>query len=97
MKEYLSRVIDLQAARIGYDFEQKIEKSKLAFRWEMLQRIDATLEGIGSAIAQGMARRSTNEREVQERTESLMALKSRYSELEGRIKAVREHASDVRR
>ncbi len=74
MNEYLKRVIDMQAARIGYDFEQKIEKSKLSFRWEMLQRIKATLEGISAAIEKGVSSRSTSKDEVQKRTLTMLEL-----------------------
>jgi len=67
MKEYLHRVIDVQTARVGYDFEQRLEKSKLDFRWEMRQRIEATIEGIGAAIEKGISQKSKGEKEATER------------------------------
>jgi len=63
MKDYLIRVVDLQIGRIGYDFEKRLDKSKLDFRWEMLQRIEATIEGIGNAVEKGIAQRTKGERE----------------------------------
>lgn len=95
MKEYLKRVIDMQAARIGYDFEQKIEKSKLSFRWEMLQRINATLDGISTAIEKGMTRRSVSEQEAQERSQDLIALKARYTAIEDLVVSVRKQAGNA--
>jgi hypothetical protein len=64
MKEYLNRVITMQLARIGCDFEERLVKSKLDFRWEMLERIKATIEGIGAAIDKGMSQRSKSERDA---------------------------------
>lgn len=67
MKEYLQRVITMQLCRIGSDFEERLDKSKLDFRWEMLQRIEATIEGISAAIEKGIAQRSRSEIEAAER------------------------------
>ncbi len=33
-----------------YNFAERLDKSKLEFRWEMLQKIEATIEGIETAI-----------------------------------------------
>lgn len=67
MKEYLLQVIDIQSGRVRYDFAERLDKSKLEFRWEMLQRIDATIEGIETAIKKGVEQRSKGEKEVEER------------------------------
>jgi len=66
VNEYLQRVIDLHAANAGNDFESRLDRSKLMFRWEMFQRIDATLEGISKAIEKGMNLKSKGERAVDE-------------------------------
>lgn len=79
-KEYLVRIIDLQLARAGNDFEERTNKSKLAFRWEMLQRIEATLEGITTAVQKALSLREQSSQEVQKRkseiTKSLQKLNS---------------------
>lgn len=67
MREYLLQVIDIQSGRVRYDFAERLDKSKLEFRWEMLQRIDATIEGIETAIKKGVEQRSKGEKEVEER------------------------------
>ncbi len=72
MNEYLYRVFDLHAARIGNDFERRLDKGKLDFRWEMFQRIEATLDGISRAIETGLARKSTGEKAVEERKAQLL-------------------------
>ncbi len=66
MKEYLQGVIDRQSARIGSDFEERLDKSKLAFRWEMLQRIEATMEGISKAVEKGLSLKSRSEKEIKD-------------------------------
>ena len=67
MKEYCQRVITTQLCRLGSDFEERLDKSKLDFRWEMLKRIEATIEGISAAIDKGLSERSAGEREVDKR------------------------------
>ena len=64
MKEYLCRVTDLHTARVGYDFEKRLDKGKLDFRWEMLRRIEETIEGISTAIEKGITQRSGGEKEA---------------------------------
>lgn len=66
MREYMLEVIDMQSGRVRYDFAERLDKSKLDFRWEMLQRIEATIEGISTAIEKGMSQRSKGEKEVEE-------------------------------
>lgn len=53
--------------RVESNNSERLDKGKLDFRWEMLQRIEATIEGISSAIEKGMAQRSKGEKEVEER------------------------------
>jgi GTP-binding protein EngB required for normal cell division len=85
MKEYLQRVIDLQAARAGNDFELRLDKSKLAFRWEMFRRIEATLEGISKAIEKGMGQKSKGEEAVEEQKAILIRTDKKMSELKGKL------------
>ncbi|MGO9612328.1 MAG: dynamin family protein [Dissulfurispiraceae bacterium] len=73
MKEFLHQVINMQSGRIHYDFAERLDKSKLDFRWEMLQRIEATIEGIGTAIDKGISERGMSEKGVQERTRIVLA------------------------
>ncbi len=80
VKEYLNRVIHLQAAKIGCDFEERLNKSKLDFRWEMFQRIDATLDGISKAIEQGLQRKSEGEHAAEERKIALSKIEQKMDE-----------------
>jgi hypothetical protein len=90
MKEYLNRVITIQLCRIGSDFEQRLTKSKLDFRWEMLQRIEATIEGIGAAIKKGMSQRSKSEKEATERKNEVSDILTRLDNIKDRLVKLRE-------
>lgn len=90
MKEYLHRVITMQLARIGSDFEERLDKSKLDFRWEMLQRIEATIEGISAAIEKGMAQRSRSEKEATGRKEQVAEILGLIDAIKDRLVKLRE-------
>lgn len=84
MHEYLFRVLELQTARVGYDFEKRLDKSKLEFRWAMLQKIEATIEGIEKAVEKGMTLRSKGSenldqrgREIEADLQTLAAIRAR--------------------
>lgn len=51
--KYGHDIADTQAGRVRYDFAQRLDKSMRNFKVAMLGRIDATLEGIETAIKKG--------------------------------------------
>ncbi|MDA8087808.1 MAG: dynamin family protein [Nitrospiraceae bacterium] len=85
MKEYLSQVIDIQSGRAHHDFSERLDKSKLDFRWEMLRRIEATMEGISTAIQTGMSRRSKGEEEVGRRKEAISLISGKLENINRRL------------
>lgn len=85
VQDYLVRVIDIQLGRSGSDFEERIEKSKLDFRWEMLQNIEATIEGIGAAVVKGMSQRAKGEKEVEERKKELLKTSQKLDKIRDRL------------
>ncbi|MDA8157220.1 MAG: dynamin family protein [Actinomycetota bacterium] len=89
MKEYLSQVIDIQSGRAHHDFSERLDKSKLDFRWEMLRRIEATMEGISAAIQTGMNRRSKGEEEVGRRKEDISLISGKLNELGGKLASIK--------
>jgi GTPase SAR1 family protein len=95
MKEYLQRVVTMQAARAGNDFEERLDKSKLDFRWEMFEKIDATIEGISNAIEKGMTQRSKGAQEVGARERTLSETMSKLDEIKNRLTRIRTRAGDV--
>jgi hypothetical protein len=97
MQEYLQRVMTMQAARSGTDFEERLDKSKLDFRWEMFQKIDETIEGVASAIEKGMTQRSKGAQEVEAKKLALSYTTRKLDEVKSRlvrIKAVAEGANE---
>jgi len=90
MNDYLNRVITMQLARIGTDFEGRLEKSKLDFRWEMLQRIEATIDGIGAAIEKGISQRSKGEKEADERRNEVSNTLVRLERIKDGLTKLRE-------
>ena len=97
MQDYLVRAIDLQLGRSGNDFEERIQKSKLDFRWEMLQRIEATIEGIGTAVEKGMTQRSKSEEEVERRSEELRESLLALDEMRDRLTNIKNHAEGTKK
>ncbi len=89
MKEYLQRVVTMQAARAGNDFEERLDKSKLAFRWEIFQKIDTTIEGIASAIEKGMVQRSKGAHDVEVRKQMLAETTGKLDEIKSRLARIK--------
>jgi len=89
-REFLHEMIDKQGGRIRFDFIERLQKSKLDFRWKMLQRIEATIEGISSAINKGISERSKGETMVNERKKWCLEMIRRINVLRDRIKAIQE-------
>jgi GTP-binding protein EngB required for normal cell division len=93
MKEYLHRVIDLHTAKVGYDFEKKLDKGKLDFRWEMRRRIEATIEGIRTAINKGMTQRSGGEKDATERKTQVSQILAGLDGVKARLVQVQQKVS----
>ena len=92
MQDYLVRVVDMQLGRSGNDFEARIQKSKLDFRWEMRQRIEATIEGIGTAVEKGMMQRSKSEEEIGKRNRELAETLQTLDEMKDRLTNIKNYA-----
>jgi GTPase SAR1 family protein len=93
MKEYLQRVVDLHYAKAGCDFEERLDKSKLTFRWEMFQRIEATIEGISKAIEKGVNQKSKGEKAVEERKASLLETEKKLNEIKINLERIKHRVS----
>lgn len=92
MKEYLNKAVSMQCGRIGYDFERRLDKSRLDFRWEMLRRIDATIEGISTAIEKGMTQRAKGEQDVSKRKEELDKTAKKQSQIKAGLMRIKTAA-----
>jgi len=88
--EYLQRVIDLHSSKACCEFEERLDRSKLTFRWEMFQRIDATLEGISKAIEKGMSQKSKGEEAVEEHKAVIIKAAERMDEVQQKLIQVQQ-------
>ncbi|NWG31527.1 MAG: dynamin family protein [Rhodocyclaceae bacterium] len=87
-------LVETQAGRVRYDFDERLKKSVMAFRSEMLARMEATSAGIERAIEQGVMLRRGGEAEVSERRRVLEQTLTRIGELERRC-ALQGEAADT--
>jgi hypothetical protein len=94
MKEYLHEMIETQSGRVRFDFAERLDKSKLDFRWEMFERIEATIKGISSAIEKGMNQKSKGEKAVGERKAILLETQERMDVIRDKLVTLREQVSD---
>jgi GTP-binding protein EngB required for normal cell division len=78
---------DRQAGRLRHDFEERIKESVRDFRRDMLERIEATLAGIETAIGQGRALRQRGEHETTARQRQLAEALAHIAALEARLGA----------
>jgi hypothetical protein len=53
-QRYGRELTDTQAGQVRYDFAQRLDKSMRDFKVAMLERIDATLDGIATAVKKGV-------------------------------------------
>lgn len=93
IKEYMFEMIETQGGRVRYDFTERLDKGKLDFRWEMLQRIEATIEGISTAIDKGMSQKSKGEKAVEERKEGLLENEHKMNEIREKLIKIRQQVS----
>jgi hypothetical protein len=94
------QMIDMLAGRMRYDFRERINRSALEFRREMLQKLDATIVGLGSAIEKGMLQGSEGEQEARARQAMLIEEATRLEGIGGelvRIRASLQTDEDARR
>jgi septin family protein len=88
MKKYLLEMIERQSGRIRWDFVDRLQKSRLEFRWQMLGRIDETIKGIREAIHRGIEYRRKSQKElirrqkeIEEELDKLYNVKNRIVEI----------------
>ena len=85
------QMIDMQAGRLRYDFRERITRSTLEFRREMLQRLDATIGGLGSAIEKGMLQSSEGEQEARTRQAVVIVEAAKLEEIITELGCIRKN------
>ncbi len=95
-KDYLIRAVDLQLGRAGNDFEERIQKSKINFRWEMLQRIEATIEGISIAVQKGLAQQDKSTEDIQKTSVEITKYLQGLNKLKNELVEIKTVAEAIR-
>jgi predicted GTPase len=79
-------LVETQAGRVRHSFEERLKESMLAFRREMLARMEATVAGIEGAIASGVELRRRGEAGVASRHEVLASSLRQIERLQARLR-----------
>lgn len=85
LKKKLSEIIDRNCGRVRSDFAKRLQDSFLQFRWDLGLKLDATKEGIVSAIAKTIEMKRRSEKEVEERKNELLAQKENLSKIKNNL------------
>jgi GTPase SAR1 family protein len=93
MKEFMFEMIDTQGGRVRFDFTERLDKSKLDFRWEMFERIQATIEGISNAIEKGMSQKLKGEEAVEEQKAFILEKGKRMNEIKDNLIKIGQQVS----
>ena len=78
--------IDAQAGRIRYDFDERLKKNTREFRGELVERIDATILGIATAIEHAIAMRARGEMDAHKIQSELTQTRMRLTSVELRLR-----------
>jgi GTP-binding protein EngB required for normal cell division len=78
-------LVDMQAGRIRYDIEERLNKSLREFCRRLLARIEATITGIETAVESGLALRRSGETEAAGRRMDLLRSIDKMAAIEFRI------------
>ncbi len=87
-QSYGRELTDTQAGRVRYDFAQRLDKSMRDFKVAMLERLDATLEGIAIAVKKGVKTGAENAAQADDRTHDLAEELERLANLAARLQTL---------
>jgi len=87
-QRYGRELTDTQAGRVRYDFAQRLDKSMRDFKVAMLARIDATLEGIATAVKKGVETGAESTAQATVRARELAADMEHLNKLAARLQAL---------
>ncbi len=90
-KRHMLELIEMQAGRMRHDFIARLDESKQKFRREMGRKMQSTLEGIGTAMENGMKQRAQGEKELLQRQAVLSQELPEMDELTERLLSIKEN------
>lgn len=94
-KSYITSAVDMQAGNLRYDFAERLNKSKIKFKWEMVDKISATIDGIEKAIKKGLESKNKSEVEINKRETELISIREKITEYKSRLHSFQNSTSQV--
>lgn len=77
-----------QSGRVRYDFQQRLERSTLAFETTMLTNVATVLEGLDRALREGTARQQSGEAKAGARRQSIQASLRRLEQARAHVEGI---------
>ncbi len=87
LKKKLPEIIDRNCGRVRADFAKRLQDSFLKFRWDLGLKLEATRDGIESAIQKTIEMKRRSEEEVEIKSAQLRAQRSLLSEIKADLLA----------
>lgn len=87
-QKYGRELVDTQAGRVRYDFAQRLDKSMRDFSAAMLERIDATLASIETAVKKGMEASTETASGAEDRARELSGALARLDSLAAQLQTL---------
>lgn len=94
-KRRMLEMIEMQAGRMRHDFTERLQESKRQFQQTMRRKMEATLNGIGTAIQKGVELRSAGEKELEVKKSTLRQQLNEMELLSKEIQMLRERAGSI--
>ncbi|RME64568.1 MAG: dynamin [Nitrospirae bacterium] len=91
MRTYLLEMVERQSGRIRWDFVDRLQRSRREFRFQMLQKIADTVEGIRQAIEKGIKLKQLNEEEAEGKKAHLEGELRSLSSLKVQLEEIIKH------
>lgn len=85
-------LVEMQAGRLRYDFDQRVQQSARDARRLMVKRIEATLAAIGAAIDSGLAARRLGAAQMAANTARLAQASDAIASIEAQVKTIESRA-----
>jgi GTPase SAR1 family protein len=83
-----------QSGRVRYDFQQRLEKSALAFKARMSQNIEAVDQGLERALRETVSLRQSGEADADRRREAISASLQRLARARAQLAAILHELPD---
>jgi len=91
IRRFAQEYADIQSGRLRYDFAQRLERSGREFKTAIMDRIEATVAGVESAVTKGTRLGQTAAQETQVRTQALTRALQILQETQAQLMTILEN------